>query len=86
MIYVSLHSQFPSSVLTVLGIPHARDTVRVREGRVSDRKRWGGGGSSPVPEPEGIVRKCRDGEEVARHMYLWVGDTEIDQRGGEGIG
>ena len=35
---------------------------------------------------EGIERKWRVGEEVARQMYLWVGDTEIDHNGGEGMG
>jgi len=35
---------------------------------------------------EGIERKWRDGEEVARQMYLCVGETEIDHSGGEGIG
>ena len=35
---------------------------------------------------EGMERKWRDGEEVARQMYLCVGETEIDHNGGEGIG
>lgn len=52
---------------------------------MSDRRRWGGGGSKCVGV-EGIERKWRDGEEVARQMYLCVGDTEIDHSGGEGIG
>jgi len=52
---------------------------------VSDRRRWDGGGSRGVGV-EGIERKWRDGEEVARQMYLCVGDTEIDHNGGEGIG
>jgi len=68
-----------------LGIPHASDTVLVLEGSVSDRRRWDGGGSSGVGV-DGIERKWRVGEEVARQMYLWVGETEIDHNGGEGIG
>ena len=52
---------------------------------MSDRRRWDGGGSRGVGV-EGIERKWRDGEEVARQMYLCVGDTEIDHNGGEGIG
>ena len=35
---------------------------------------------------DGIERKWREGEDVARQMYLCVGDTEIDHNGGEGIG
>jgi hypothetical protein len=33
-----------------------------------------------------MVRKCRDGEEVARHRSWCVGETDSDHRGGEGIG
>lgn len=84
MIYVSLHSH-PSSPFCNLGMPHANDTVLVLEGNVSDRSRWDGGGSRGVGV-DGILRKCRVGEEVAKQIYLCVGDTEIDHNGGEGIG
>jgi len=87
MIYISLHDQ-PDSLSesdTNFGIPHASDTVLVRDGRVSDRSKCDGGGSRGVGV-DGIERKWRDGEDVARQMYLCVGDTESDHNGGEGIG
>jgi hypothetical protein len=66
-------------------MPQARLTVRIREGKGSDRSRCAGGGSRG-PGCEGMVRKCRDGEEVARHRSWCVGETDSDHRGGEGIG
>jgi hypothetical protein len=57
-------------------------TVRVREGSVSQRRRYGGGGSRPSGVRE---RKCRLADVVARQRSEWVGETDIAHRGAEGM-
>lgn len=65
-------------------MPHATLTVLVREGKASQRSRWGGDGS--MGPSAGMERKCNEGEVVARHSREWVGETASDQSGGEGMG
>jgi hypothetical protein len=81
--YVSIHCRSPSTSAT-LGGPHASDTVRVRDGKDSQRSRCVGGGSS-APWG-GIERKERVGAVVDRQRRVCVGETESDQMGAEGMG
>lgn len=81
---MSIHCLSPSTSVT-FGGPQAIETVRVRDGSDSHRSRWGGGGSSAEPSG-GIDRKERVGAVVERQRSEWVGETERDQIGAEGMG
>lgn len=83
------HSAVPSGSWVNVGGPKAIEVVRVREGRASVRRRWGGGGSREGEGSNivggGIERKWRLGEVVERQRRSCVGATARDHIGAEGM-